>query len=126
MIAGIGLDLVLVSRMDKILQGDTADRFVARVLHANEQTDFSKNLNPANYLAKRFAAKEAAVKALGTGFRNGIRMDEIEVYNDTLGKPHLRLHGAAKLEFDQIANKIHISITDDGDYAAAYVVTEQI
>ncbi|GFQ65637.1 holo-[acyl-carrier-protein] synthase [Trichonephila clavata] len=72
----------------------------------------------ARYFAKRFAAKEAFVKAQGTGFSQGIIMKDIEIYSDVRGKPYI----AVRKDFISKDYKIHLSLSDDGDYATAFVI----
>jgi len=124
MIFGIGTDIVKVQRMSENLEKH-GDRFAQRILSDVEYSEFSSNINQAAFLAKRFAAKEAAVKALGTGFRNGISMKHISISHDDLGKPILVFSDVAKeaIEHKQICSS-HISIADEEDFAVAYVVLE--
>ena len=77
------------------------------------------------YLAKRFAAKEAFVKALGLGLRQGMQWGDIQVLNDALGKPSLKLSGEAQRRFTASgATAAHITLSDEADYAVAFVVLE--
>lgn len=124
MISGIGTDIVDVRRMAENLTKH-GERFAKRILSASEFDEFSSQNNQAAFLAKRFAAKEATVKALGTGFRDGISMTHIAVTHDHLGKPMLNFSSVA-LEFFQKQNVIssHLSIADEKDFAVAYVVLE--
>ena len=81
--------------------------------------------NPAPHLAARFAAKEAFLKALGLGLRNGMRWQEIEVVRNELGAPSLRLSGqAAELADERKVTAIHLSYSHEGDYATATVILE--
>lgn len=121
MIFGIGTDIVRVDRMDRNLQR-FGDRFARRILSDLELSDFQHSNRPAHFLAKRFAAKEAMVKAMGTGFANGVRMQQISVDHDSSGKPELVISGPAR-EF-LLANSItrlHVSIADEQDHAVAFV-----
>ncbi len=93
MIIGVGTDIARVARFERAIARH-GERFVERLLGEDERVDFRDRGRSANYLAKRFAAKEAFVKALGTGLRHGMRWTEIQVVNDTLGRPALRLSGA--------------------------------
>ena len=125
MIFGIGTDIVKVSRMAENIDKYN-DRFVKRILSDSEYQTYLTKSNPALYLAKRFAAKEAAVKALGTGFRNGISMKHIFVENDQLGKPNLRfVDAAAKVLADNNITHSHLTISDEQEYAIAYVIMEK-
>ena len=98
------------------------ERFARRILSTQEFDDYRKSSQPANFLAKRFAAKEATVKAMGTGFSGGIGMKQISVDHDAAGKPELVLSGIAKefLATNKI-NHLHISIADEQDHAVAFV-----
>jgi holo-[acyl-carrier protein] synthase len=121
MIFGIGTDIVRVARMQNNLQR-FGDRFARRLLTDNELVDFKGVANPAHFLAKRFAAKEAAAKAMGTGFREGINLRQIGVGHDDNGKPQLEFSGsaAAFLEAHNI-NAVHVSLADEADHAVAFV-----
>ncbi len=124
MIFGIGTDIVQVSRMQDNLDKHGL-RFARRVLSEAELSDFEKNKYQSAFLAKRFAVKEAAVKALGTGFRDGISMTHITVGHDDLGKPVLTFSDVAKqIAHDKGIDNMHVSIADEKDYAVAYVVLE--
>lgn len=121
MIFGIGTDIVRVERMQNNLQR-YGDRFAERILTISEFADFQRAGEPAHFLAKRFAAKEATVKAMGTGFASGIRLKQISVGHDERGKPLLEFSGAAKEFLDQHKiNTTHISIADEQDHAVAFV-----
>ncbi|MCW9025581.1 MAG: holo-ACP synthase [Gammaproteobacteria bacterium] len=121
MIYGIGTDIVSVERMRHNLER-FGDRFAERILTDKEQEDFGRVVNHAHFLAKRFAAKEAAAKAMGTGFINGLSLREIGVGHDKLGKPILEFTGKAE-EFVDSNNIIssHVSLADETDYAVAFV-----
>ena len=121
MIFGIGTDIVRVERMDKNLLR-YGDKFARRILSAAEFSDFKNAGQPAHFLAKRFAAKEAVVKAMGTGFADGVEMKQITVGHNESGKPELVIDGVAK-EF-LVKNDItglHVSIADEQDHAVAFV-----
>lgn len=122
MISGIGTDLVHIPRIAEMLN-KYGDKAAQRILDQTEFEQFQKNQQPAAFLAKRFAAKEATAKALGTGFRDGLSLQHIAVRNNALGKPELVFHDFA----EQLIDARHIrtamlSLSDDGDYASAYVV----
>lgn len=123
-VIGIGTDIVKVPRIKRLLK-KRGDKFAQRILHENELEIFNKHNSPANYLAKRFAAKEALSKALGTGIAKGISFEEIEVINNEDGKPLLVLHGAALGISNQLGvEKLFISLSDEKKYAIAYVILE--
>lgn len=123
-IVGIGTDIVSTQRIERI-QTRYPQRFAERILSVEEVPEFGASEKPALFLAKRFAAKEAAVKALGTGFRHGISFADFTVGHDAWGKPELYCAGAAA---DWIARrevgKIHLSLSDEIDFAVAFVIME--
>ena len=94
MIFGIGTDIVMVARIRKDLER-FGEAFAERILSSSELQEFRDNTNKANFLARRFAAKEAAAKAMGTGFTNGIHLRDISVTHDAQGKPALAFSGQA-------------------------------
>lgn len=122
MIKGIGTDIVNLSRIEKSIE-KFGENFAKRILHEEEFNIFQSHSQPVAYLAKRFAAKEALVKALATGFRQGIILPDIQVVNDGQGKPDIKLHGKAR-EFAEKNNitAIHLSLSDEKDVALAFVV----
>ncbi len=124
MIVGIGTDLVHIPRMQTLLDKH-GDRIAERILSEGEVAEFKLQLKPAAFLAKRFAAKEAAAKALGTGFRDGLSLRHIVVSNNQLGKPELSFEavGQSLLETLNIGRCL-LSLSDDQDYASAYVILE--
>lgn len=124
MIVGIGVDIVQVSRVKKVLDRHQ-QRFVERILHPNELAVYANHRQPLAYFAKRYAAKEALAKALGTGIAKGVNFFEIETQLDELGKPHLILHGTTLEKATQLGVKqLFISLSDEQDYAVANVVLE--
>lgn len=125
-IYGIGTDVVELARIEASLQRHP-ERFPARILARDELRDFKAlNGQQVAFLAKRFASKEAASKALGCGFRDGLRFADFEVIHDKLGKPMLRFHGrAAELVAELGIVRSHLSIADERASAVAFVVLEQ-
>jgi holo-[acyl-carrier protein] synthase len=124
MIFGIGTDIVRVARMQQDLDR-FGERFAERILTANEMQEFRRNSGKANFLARRFAAKEAAVKALGTGFSQGVQLHDIEVAHDEQGKPLLEFRGRAREYMREKSITIsHISLADEQDHAVAFVTLE--
>jgi len=122
MIKGLGLDLVEIDRIRRIAQR-FGERFHERILTPAERACLGAD--QVRYLASRFAAKEAAVKALGTGFRDGIGFHDIETTADALGKPLLALSGAALARARALGvTGLHLSITHGRDTACAVVVLE--
>ncbi len=123
-IVGLGLDVVELDRIRRIWErfGET---FSQRILTETEQTRLHVG-SPVPYLASRFAAKEAAVKALGTGFRRGITFQQIEVRSHPSGQPVLTFSGAAQDTAAKLgAHRVHLSLTHGRDTAAAVVILER-
>jgi holo-[acyl-carrier protein] synthase len=121
MIFGIGTDIVRVARMQQSLDKH-GERFARRILTDHELIGYQQANKPANYLAKRFAAKEATAKAMGTGFRNGLSLKHINVGHDEQGKPLLDFNGkAAEFMDEEGINEAHISLADEQEYAVAFV-----
>lgn len=124
MIIGIGADMVHIPRIEKIL-ADNGTRFIQRILTDSEIEAFQKSPKPAEFVAARFAAKEAAAKALGTGFRAGLSYLHIRVLNDEWHRPILMFSEVAKqLADQQNMTHSHLSITHERSYASAFVVLE--
>ncbi|MDH5648214.1 MAG: holo-ACP synthase [Gammaproteobacteria bacterium] len=124
MIYGIGTDIVRVARMQKNLER-FGDKFAARILTDEELAKFRGYSKKANYLAKRFAAKEAAAKALGLGFQNGLQLKQISINHDKLGKPIFEFSGFARqYMMDKKITSVHLSLSDEDDNAVAFVVME--
>ena len=121
MIHGVGTDIVRVARLAADLER-YGERFARRILAPRELEEFRTTPRPAHFLAKRFAAKEAAAKALGTGFRDGLTLPQITVGHDALGRPLLEYSGrAAELCRRLGIRHSHLSLADEEDYAIAYV-----
>jgi len=121
MIFGIGTDIVHIKRMRDSLE-KYGDKFARRILTQREFSEFANKQNKAAYLAKRFAAKEATAKAMGTGFSNGLSLQHIGVINDNAGKPELELlEVAEKFLRDNKIKQTHLSLADEKDYAVAFV-----
>jgi len=126
MITGIGTDIVNIARIKRIYTR-YGTRFVNKTLSSKEKDIFNtlSEIQKPHYLAKRFAAKEATAKALGTGFGKALGFREIEVTNNSKGKPILTLLGkGAHLENNLSIKAKSISISDESDYALAFVVLE--
>ena len=124
MIVGIGVDLVTISRVGKI-DRRFAERFERRILTEAERLDIDDAPDRARFLAKRFAVKEAAVKALGTGERDGVLLKDIGLTHDALGKPSLCISGAAHTRCEALnVRASHVTLSDEGDLITAFVVLE--
>ena len=125
MILGTGFDLTALPRIKALLEKHE-ERFLARILTEDELSTLPAE--PARriaYAAGRWAAKEAAVKALGSGFSAGIGFHDVEVVSLENGRPELRLHGrAAELARDKGVTSLHVSISHERDMAGAMVILE--
>ena len=119
---GIGTDIVKISRISKSIKKKT---FVNRLFNKDEIFKCEKTKNSANCFAKRFAAKEAFSKALGTGVAKGINFKEIIVLNEKNGKPYIKLIKNTKKSVDRMLKiknyKISLSLSDEDKYAVAFV-----
>ncbi len=124
MIYGIGTDIVRVARMESDLTR-YGEKFAERILTDSELEEFRRSNARARFLARRFAAKEAAAKAMGTGFRDGLSLRHIGVGHDALGKPQLEFSDRA-LAFVQEKGitTVHVSLADEEDNAVAFVTLE--
>ena len=124
MIYGVGTDIVNIERVKKILSKNR-DGFVKRVLSEHEQALFANKADSAAYFAKRFAAKEAFAKALGTGIGREVSFQDLTVHNNENGKPYFI--PSEKLRQYLVENNIkqaHLSISDESQNAIAFVVLE--
>ena len=124
MIFGVGTDVVEIGRIEKALER-WGERFAERILCAPELSRFRKHKKPAAYLAKRFAAKEAFTKALGTGIRAPANWHGVWVINQRSGKPELEFSAALKdlLQKKRILQS-HLSLADERGIAVATVILE--
>jgi holo-[acyl-carrier protein] synthase len=121
-VVGIGTDLVAVARIRRLHDGH-GDRFLSRILTEPERRQAENYHDPVAFLARRYAAKEAAVKALGTGIAAGVGFHDIEVLNDERGAPRITFGGEAARRAEALgANEAHVSISDEREYALAFVV----
>ena len=121
-IFGIGTDIVSVDRIKNSLKNRS---FINRIFNEKEILKCKKNNNSTSYYAKRFAAKEAFSKALGTGISNGINFNEIVILNKKSGKPYISIIGQTKKilnkKFKRKKSKISLSLSDEKKYAVAFV-----
>jgi holo-[acyl-carrier protein] synthase len=123
MIYGIGTDIVAVKRLQDMWERH-GDRALTRLLAPQEIDEFAKATSKGRFLAKRFAAKEAFSKALGTGVRPPAVLSAIAVSHDELGKPILTFCGELAEMVENQCLKAHLSLSDEADYAIAYVILE--
>jgi holo-[acyl-carrier protein] synthase len=125
MIAGIGVDIVDIARIQGLLDR-YGERFLRRVYTDAETAYAMKGANKAERLAGRFAVKEAVMKALGTGKSLGILWGDVETLRGRSGKPEVHLHGQAmRLAKLRGGGAVHVSITHDGGKAVAFVILEK-
>jgi len=124
-ILGIGVDIIQNKRIKSSIKNKL---FVSRTF-GNKEIYFSKNISDkTNYFAKRFAAKEALAKSIGTGFRNNLNFKDIQILNDKIGKPYYQ----RSKKIDKIINKkfkvktydLFLSISDEKDYSIAFTILQ--
>ena len=121
-ILGIGTDIVELDRISNLLER-FGQKFVHRILSQDEQKAFARSSNPVSYLAKRFAAKEAVAKALGTGIGQEFAFNEISITNLPSGKPEVSFIGRSKDSVDKRNIKeVMVSLSDEKAFALAFVV----
>lgn len=130
MILGIGNDVIDIRRIEETL-GRYGARFIQRIFTDVEIAKSERRAQRAASYAKRFAAKEACSKALGTGFRAGVFWKDMGVVNEPSGKPTMVLTGGARERLDTMLPqghraRIHLTITDDFPYAHAFVMIEAV
>ena len=121
-IYGIGTDIVSIDRIKMSLKNKN---FIKRIFNEKEILKCKKTSNSTNCYAKRFAAKEAFAKALGTGISNGINFNEIVILNKKSGKPYINIIGQTKIilnkKFKRKKSKFSLSLSDEKKYAVAFV-----
>ena len=125
-ILGIGIDIIQNKRVKKLIKNKI---FIKRTFGKDELKFSIKFNNKTNYFAKRFAAKEAFAKSLGTGFRNDLNFKDIQIFNDKLGKPYYliskKINSMIKKKF-QIKNyNLSLSISDEKDYSVAFTILQK-
>jgi len=130
MIYGVGTDLCDVRRIDLALQR-RGERFALRVLGPHEIDVFRFRMGKVRergvrYLATRFSAKEAFSKAIGMGMRMPMNWRDCEIVKAPSGQPQIRLHGELAQWFDARGLAAHVSVTDEADFAASFVVVETL
>ena len=125
MIVGTGIDMVYVPRVEKVYS-ERGQRFASHVLHDKEMPAFEESKFKARLLAKRFAVKEAATKALGTGQAQNVLLRHFYVLHNEHGKPELYADEEAKVLCEKLGvNAMHVSISDENEYAIAHVILER-
>ena len=123
MVIGTGVDIIDIPRIKKMIEKDT--RFVEKVFTPVEIDYCRSKYRKEVHYAARFAAKEAFFKALGTGWRDGMKWTDISVENDELGKPGIKLEDITLEKFHSLGgDHIHLSISHTKEYAVAFVIIE--
>ena len=124
-ILGIGVDIIENKRINKLINNKT---FIQRTFGKNEIYFAKKILKKTNFYAKRFAAKEALVKSIGTGFRNTLNFKDIEILNDKIGKPYFsrstKIDKIIKKKFKVKNFNLFLSISDEKDYSIAFTILQ--
>ena len=124
-IFGIGTDIINIKRLEKSLK-KSKNRFKNKIFTAHEINYCDKKKRPHSFYAKRYAAKEAMSKALGTGIRKNVTFKNIEVLNNSYGKPYIKLKGRTydylKKKINNKKFKIHLSLSDDKPWAVATAI----
>ena len=124
MILGIGTDIVALARIAS-LHVRYGERFAQRILSSIEMAEFASHAYPARLLMKRFAAKEALAKAVGSGLRHPVSMTQMTVMHDDLGKPGFVFAAELAAHFAQLGvTRHHLSISDEREIAVAFVILE--
>ena len=125
-ILGIGVDIVENFRVNKLLKNNL---FIKRIFSNSEILIAKKTKDKKNYYSKRFAAKEAFVKSIGTGFRNNLNFKDISIVNDKMGKPSFiiseKIKKIIKKEFKVSSFNFFLSISDEKKYSVAYVILQK-
>lgn len=125
MIAGVGIDAARISRVREMIDR-FGIKFTARVFTEAEREYCQGRRHSESSYAARFAAKEAVMKSLGSGWGSGVRFKEIEVERGERGAPTIKLHGGAKKRANTLEiKKLHVSLSHEGDLALAQVVAEK-
>ena len=125
-ILGIGVDIVDISRFNELIK---SNNFIKRIFSNSEILIAKKIRNKKIYYAKRFAAKEALAKSIGTGFRNNLNFKDISIINDKLGKPSFvitnKIKNIVKDQFKTSSFNFFLSISDEKKYSIAYVILQK-
>ena len=123
---GIGIDIIENKRVKKSILNK---KFISRIFSNSEINDSKKSVNKAGFFSKRFAAKEAFSKALGTGFRNGLNFKDVSIVNDKFGKPFIKknnkINNFMKKKFKTKKINILLSISDEKKHSIAFVILEK-
>ena len=125
-IFGVGVDIIKNSRIKKLLKNKA---FIKKVFSKNEIKNSTKHKDKTSYFSKRFAAKEALMKAVGTGFRYNVNFKDISVINNKLGKPQIIITNSIKKVLINKSNlkkfRIFLSLSDEKNYSIAFVIVQK-
>ena len=126
-IIGIGVDIVKNKRIQLSIKNK---KFINRIFSKNEILNSKKSINKSIYFSKRFAAKEAFTKALGTGFRDGLNFKDIQIFNNKLGKPYYLINSKIRtlIKKKKKVNNfdLFLSISDEKEYSMAFTIIQKI
>ena len=126
-IIGVGVDIVENNRFKKLIK---KKKFINRICSSKEINILKKKSNKILYLSKRFSAKEAFVKALGSGFRNKLCFNDISILNDRKGKPYFlfnqKIKNILRNKYKLIKFKAHLSLSDEKKHSISYVILQKI
>ena len=126
-IIGIGVDIIENNRFRKLIK---KKKFINRICSPKEINNLKKKNNKISYLSKRFSAKEAFVKALGSGFRNKLCFNDISILNDKRGKPYFlfnqKIKNILRKKYKLIKFKAHLSLSDEKKHSISYVILQKI
>ena len=126
-IIGIGVDIIENNRFKTLIK---KKKFINRICSPKEINNFKNKNNKISYLSKRFSAKEAFVKALGSGFRNKLCFNDISILNDKRGKPYFlfnqKIKDILKNKHKLIKFKAHLSLSDEKKHSISYVILQKI
>ncbi|MDX1452104.1 MAG: holo-ACP synthase [Oleiphilaceae bacterium] len=122
LVKGVGTDLVEVARIKRSIE-ERGDSMAERILSEREMEAYRDASKPADFLAKRFAVKEAVSKALGTGFSHGVTWKDIELDHHDTGQPFAILHGRAQERLQELGGEgIYVSLSDEAGLVSAFAV----
>tara|TARA_B100000989_G_scaffold298488_1_gene288063 strand:+ start:1254 stop:1643 length:390 start_codon:yes stop_codon:yes gene_type:complete len=126
-IFGIGVDIIENSRFKKLSNNK---KFINRICSSKEINNLKNKKNKILFLSKRFSAKEAFVKSLGSGFRNNLCFKDISIFNDDHGKPYFKFNSKIKkilkIKYKLNKFKAHLSLSDEKKYSISYVILQKI
>mgnify|MGYP003123224778 CR=1 FL=1 len=118
----VGTDILRFDRINSVVERQ-GQRFIERILRPEEREEYAASARPGNLLAKRFAAKEAVAKALGTGIGNGVSWQDICITHDELGAPQVKLSGGAlRVAGEKGGTRVALSLSDEVDCVLAFAV----